>query len=70
MEGLLPPGSDKGMSLQKVTNDRRRKRSQKNVAKRDERRERLLKQEANLRKQREEQEVTQKETQLQLAALE
>ena len=47
---MLPPGSDKGMSLQKVANERRRKRTQKNESKKEERREKLLKQEADLRK--------------------
>lgn len=52
LEGMLPPGSEKGVSLQKVVNDRRRKRQQKATAKKEERREKLLKQESVLKKQR------------------
>lgn len=48
---MLAPGSDRGISLQKVINDRRRKRSQKNQAKKEVRREELLKKEVELRKQ-------------------
>ena len=55
MEGVLPPSADKGQSLQRVVNDRRRKRVQKHEAKRQDRREKLLKQEEGLRHQKEEQ---------------
>ena len=50
LEGMLPPGSDKGVSLQKVVNDRRKKRQHKAEAKREEKREKLLKQEQDLKK--------------------
>ena len=63
MEGGLGPGgaanADKGMSLQRVINERRKKRQQKHDVKRNERRERLLKQEAELKKQRDKQALEQ-----------
>jgi hypothetical protein len=53
MDGLLPAGADRGsQSLLKVVNDRKRKRTQKHETKREERREKLLKQEEHLVKQK------------------
>ena len=60
-------GADKGLSLQRVINERRKKRQQRHDAKRIERRERLLKQEAELMSQREKQAIEQKEALKQLA---
>ena len=54
-EGLLAPGSDRGVSLQKVINDRRRKRHLKNESKKEVRRDELLKKETLLLKQKESQ---------------
>ena len=54
MDGILPPGAEKGQpGLQKVVNERRRKRHQKLEAKREERRDKLLSQEQQLLKLRE-----------------
>ena len=70
----MAPGSDRGISLQKVINDRRRKRSQKNDAKKEVRRDDLLKKESELRKQRnqqaEGQNVANKEADEKIAELE
>ena len=74
MEGVFPPGSERTVSLQKVVNERRRKRQQKSEAKRAEKRDKLMKQEVELKKLREAQASAQsaalKETEQKIAEVE